>query len=71
MSRNSNGAGNASIPLFGLAPGGVYLDTAPYDAVGGLLHHLFTLTSRNRNSSRRFISVALSIGVVIATPFQP
>ncbi len=36
--------------LFGLAPGGVYLATPVAWGAGGLLHHRFTLTSRDRKA---------------------
>ncbi len=39
-----NSAGHAIVPLFGLAPGGVYLATACYHPRGALLPHPFTLT---------------------------
>ena len=47
-------------PLFGLAPGGVYLAKVCYQTRGALLPHLFTLTARK---ARRFVSVALSLGL--------
>ncbi len=45
-------------PLFGLAPGGVYLATPCHHACGALLPHRFTLTGR----SGGLLSVALSMG---------
>ncbi len=36
-----------NVPLFGLAPGGVYHAAECYHRRGALLPHLFTLTSRN------------------------
>ena len=47
--RSSNlpaGSERATHLLSGLAPGGVYLATAVTDSAGGLLHHRFTLTSK-------------------------
>ena len=40
------GASNSIFPLFGLAPGGVYLADRVAPATGELLPHRFTLTSR-------------------------
>ena len=40
---NSDGP-SSSVPLFGLAPSGVYLAPAVTDGTGELLPHLFTLT---------------------------
>ncbi len=39
-----NSAGHAIVPLFGLAPGGVYRATSCCHACGALLPHPFTLT---------------------------
>ena len=52
-----------NVPLFGLAPGGVYKASAVTDGTGELLPHLFTLTSLGRLSvliRGGFLSVALS-----------
>ena len=52
-----------NVPLFGLAPGGVYKASAVTDGTGELLPHLFTLTPLERlNVLIRggFLSVALS-----------
>ena len=46
--------------LFGLAPGGGYLAAPIAGRAGGLLHHLFTLTSDARGRSWRCVSVARS-----------
>lgn len=45
----------SSVPIFGLAPDGVYLATPITCGTGGLLHHPFTLTPQGG-----FFSVALS-----------
>lgn len=37
-----------TLPLLGLAPGGGYLATGITTGAGGLLHHLFTITTRAR-----------------------
>jgi len=47
-------AGHAIAPLFGLAPGGVYLAATCCHARGALLPHLFTLTSAGL-ALRRFV----------------
>ncbi len=43
-----NDAGHANVPLFGLAPSGVYLATDRYRRCGALLPHPFTLTAARR-----------------------
>lgn len=55
-------------PLFDLAPGGVCHATLLSQTPGGLLHHLFTLTTRLATPGGMF-SVALSIGADLAAPF--
>ena len=40
----NSGGPPSSVPLFGLAPGGVYLAPTVTDGTGELLPHLFTLT---------------------------
>ena len=49
------------VPLFGLAPGGVYRAAACCHRRGALLPHLFTLAARSRGVGGLF-SVALSVG---------
>ncbi len=56
-----NDAGHIFVPLFGLAPGGVYLATACYHPRGALLPHLFTLTGTYGCLGGLF-SAALSVG---------
>src|SRR5439155_4754396 len=61
-----SGAGHAIAPLFGLAPGGVYLAGAVTRAAGELLPHRFTLTASPPSQARRdggLFSVALVRGV--------
>ncbi len=50
------------LPLFGLAPGGVYRASPVARPAGGLLLHLFTLTRFSRGLAGGFFSVALSRG---------
>ena len=66
-SRSSDLPGNLGgppsiIPLFGLAPGGVYQAPIVTDGTGELLPHLFTLTAAGIRDTRcgGFLSVALS-----------
>ena len=49
----------ASLPLFGLAPGGVYLATSVTGSTGELLPHLFTLTG----ASRRCVFCGTFLGI--------
>ena len=54
-SRSSDLPGNSggppsNVPLFGLAPGGVYLASSVTTGAGELLPHPFTLTRRNRQT---------------------
>jgi len=51
-------AGHTNAPLFGLAPGGVYLAAACYHRRGVLLPHLFTLTKDHFGG---ILSAALSV----------
>ena len=46
-------------PLLGLAPGGGYLATCITADAGGLLHHLFTITTSPKRMEGLFVSVAL------------
>ena len=66
-SRSSDLPGNSggppsSVPLFGLAPGGVYLAPAVTGGTGELLPHRFTLTPADMQKigGGGFFSVALS-----------
>ena len=56
-----NSAGHANVPLFGLAPSGVFRAVVCYHRRGALLPHLFTLTGALRRLGGMF-SVALSVG---------
>ena len=51
--------GTLNAPLFGLAPGGVYLAATCYHLRGALLPHLFTLTELAPGG---IFSVALAVG---------
>ena len=56
-------AGHTIVPLFGLAPGGVYHATQCYHWRGALLPHPFTLTGRLITTSLGgLLSAALSVG---------
>jgi hypothetical protein len=46
-------------PLLGLAPGGGYLAICITANAGGLLHHLFTITTSPKRMEGLFVSVAL------------
>ncbi len=46
-------------PLLGLAPGGGYLAICITADAGGLLHHLFTITTSPKRMEGLFVSVAL------------
>ena len=46
-------------PLLGLAPGGGYLAICITANAGGLLHHLFTITTSPKGRKQLFVSVAL------------
>ena len=55
-------AHSAPAPLFGLAPGGVYLATNRCRPCGALLPHLFTLTCAPEGAIGGLFSAALSVG---------
>ena len=57
--RESNGA-SSTFSLLGLAPGGVYTAIAVTRNAGGLLHHLFTLTSAPLKLRRDLFCEALA-----------
>src|SRR5690242_1041111 len=52
----------ASLPLFGLAPGGVCRAASVTGDTGELLPHRFTLTAGARGTGGGLFSVALSLG---------
>ena len=58
----NSGGPPSSVPLFGLAPGGVYLAPAVTGGTGELLPHRFTLTPADMQKigGGGFFSVALS-----------
>ncbi len=56
-----NSAGRTNVPLFGLAPGGVYLATIVTDSAVRSYRHHFTLTGLRRDLGGIF-SAALSVG---------
>ena len=47
------------LPLLSLAPGGGYLAICITANAGGLLHHLFTITTSSKRMEGLFVSVAL------------
>ena len=57
-----NDAGHTIVPLFGLAPGGVYLATECYHRRGALLPHHFNLTCAPERAIGGIFSAALSVG---------
>lgn len=56
-------------PLLGLAPGGGYLATCITADAGGLLHHLFTITTSPKRMEGLFVSVALIRQVTLFSVF--
>ena len=58
-----NSADHAIVPLFGLAPGGVYHATECYHRRGALLPHPFTLTGKRIACLGGLLSAALSVGL--------
>ncbi len=58
-----NSADHAIVPLFGLAPGGVYHATECCHRRGALLPHPFTLTGKLSVCLGGLLSAALSVGL--------